>query len=893
MFRLTAGGVSAVLAVTLAVTADVSQAAAAPVAAVPVAAPKAATVVSRPDLVSARVTARAQGSRVEAESERTGTSSTWVNPDGTLTTEQHAGPIRFRGTDGSWRDVDLTLAEQSDGSVAPKGHPGGLRLSGSSKTSSLAALSATENDVVSTDEGRGGTQGVSLAWGGKLGKPVLAGNRATYAEVQPGVDLAVDALRTGYEQFLIIKTPAALAGLSGGGADVSWSLPVKTRGLTVRAEADGSVSFVDAKNVVASTLAAPKAWDAGVDPRSGEHISTAPVKLTVAQKSKGKAVITLTPDQGWLADPARVFPITIDPTYASANVTTSFDTYVSKQYPTATYSTATELRVGTYNGGVDAVRSFLSFPLASIKGKQIVTASLSLYEFHSWSCTARPFYVYNAYAASSSTNWSNQPAAPTSYGSLNTAKGFSSSCAAGRVSVPLTSLVTAWSAATGTTGSVRLHASETDNYGWKKFYSLESTQDPYITFTYNRKPNAAVAPTLGAPATTYGSTVYTSDSTPTFSSHATDPDASTVSMTIEVHTSTTTSSSTLKASCVTAFVASGATGPCTPTTALADNTTYYARTAVKDDRGLWNGTWSAWTTFKSAIAAPAAPTVLCPAPYSDGSWQDTPPASAVSCTVTATGSGNTSPVSIWYAIDGAVTFTKAAITAPTSTTPQSIALSVPATQGGHTLKAYTQSPSAVNSATASYGFGYGASSLTAPTSSPRVTTTGTVKIAAAGPPRGASTLPTATVKWRVASSGQDELNGWNPATSAPVTVTDNGAAGVSVTGTWETPKETIDAFLDADPGTTIIEATTLNPRIPVLLDVQVCLAYSTGTQCTWSQSKTSVMRVPHAFGNGFPVSDAGPGQVALFTGEFNATSTDASVPGYTGNISIARSHATY
>lgn len=137
-------------------------------------------------------------------------------------------------------------------------------------------------------------------------------------------------------------------------------------------------------------------------------------------------MLTLTPDQGWLADPARVFPVTVDPTYASANLTTSFDTYASKQYPTATYSTSTELRVGTYNGGVDAVRSFLSFPLASVKGKQIVSASLSLYEYHSWSCTARPFYVYNAYAASSSTNWSNQPAAPTSYGSLNTAKGFSS-----------------------------------------------------------------------------------------------------------------------------------------------------------------------------------------------------------------------------------------------------------------------------------------------------------------------------------------------------------------------------------------------------------------------------------------------------------------------------------
>jgi hypothetical protein len=76
-----------------------------------------------------------------------------------------------------------------------------------------------------------------LAWPGKLGKPVLAGNRATYADVHPGVDLVVDALRTGCEQFLIIKTPAALVGLSGGGADVSWSLPVKTKGLTARVEA--------------------------------------------------------------------------------------------------------------------------------------------------------------------------------------------------------------------------------------------------------------------------------------------------------------------------------------------------------------------------------------------------------------------------------------------------------------------------------------------------------------------------------------------------------------------------------------------------------------------------------------------------------------------------------
>jgi hypothetical protein len=105
------------------------------------------------------------------------------------------------------------------------------------------------------------------------------------------------------------------------------------------------VSFVDAKDVVASRLTAPKAWDAAVDPRSGEHTSTDAVRLSVAQAGEGRAVVTMTPDQVWLTDPARVFPITIDPTYVSVDVTTSFDTYVSSMYPTAKYSTAAELRV--------------------------------------------------------------------------------------------------------------------------------------------------------------------------------------------------------------------------------------------------------------------------------------------------------------------------------------------------------------------------------------------------------------------------------------------------------------------------------------------------------------------------------------------------------------------
>jgi hypothetical protein len=162
--------------------------------------------------------------------------------------------------------------------------------------------------------------------------------------------------------------------------------------------------------------------------------------------------------------------------------------------------------------------------------------------------------------------------------------------------------------------------------------------------------------------------------------------------------------------------------------------------------------------------------------------------------------------------------------------------------------------------------------------------------------QGASALPTAKVRWRIAGSSDDELVGWNDAISAPLTVVDNvptGGTGVTATGSWNTKLETADAFLDSDPVTTGVQPTGLNDRVPVLLDVQVCLTYTTGTQCTWSADKTSVLRVPHAFGDGFPTAAAGPGQVALFTGEFNTTATDVTVPGYTGALSISRSHSTF
>ena len=123
--------------------------------------------------------------------------------------------------------------------------------------------------------------------------------------------MVIEARRRGFEQNFVIK--AAPSG------PVSWDIPVRTKGLSAKAESDGSVSFVDDKGKVVSAIPAPSAWDAKVDPASKDHLNVSAVKLTVTQKSKGRAVLTVTPDASWLGAKGRLFPVTVDPAYGNVS----------------------------------------------------------------------------------------------------------------------------------------------------------------------------------------------------------------------------------------------------------------------------------------------------------------------------------------------------------------------------------------------------------------------------------------------------------------------------------------------------------------------------------------------------------------------------------------------
>lgn len=455
---------------------------------------QAAPVSEAGDLPTAVALARQQHRPVEALAERTESTSTWANPNGSYTTQINGGPVRVRRGDG-WVPVDLTLVKASDGSIAPKAHPRGLVLAGAgSGTRDLAAVRAA-----------GGR--VALQYSGVLPDPVLSGDTATYREVQPGVDLQVKATRTGFEQFFVVKRRPD--------GPLNFALPLRATGLTTRTDADGNTQLVTGSGEVVGSLPAAEMWDAKIDARSGDP--AAKVKVgAVAKTAKADTLnVTLAPEAGYFADPARAYPVTVDP---GLTVWTNFDTFTQSNILNTDQSGQPDLRIGTFDGGATKARSYLHFDASRFRDTRIDAATLQLYATHSYSCSARNWEVWDTDLVGTGTRWANQPPPFSRWASTNVTRGFSSSCAAGWVPTDVAGLIGAWARTGVSTGSMVLKAeNESDTFGWKKFSSAEGGQVPHLDVTYtNNAPNPATGLTISDRVDT-GGVITTKTLTPTLS----------------------------------------------------------------------------------------------------------------------------------------------------------------------------------------------------------------------------------------------------------------------------------------------------------------------------------------------------------------------------------------
>ncbi|MBO1416961.1 DNRLRE domain-containing protein [Streptomyces sp. FH025] len=577
--------------------------------------PTAAAVDPTGSIAAARVAARSTGRRVEAVSERSEVSTTWVNPDGTLTTELAAGPVRFL-RDGAWTDVDLTLKQAPDGSVAPAAHPHAMKLAGPggkrprtlAESQAVTAPAAAEPARTLVSLGSGDDE-LALEWKGGLPAPELDGPRAVYRDaIGDGAgDLVIEANRTGFEQFVTLKQRPA-------NGNYSYTMPFRAKGLKAVAQPDGGVLFTDRKNGhKRAVLPAPVMWDATTAAGSSEHPRQAKVDLKVVQHGDDVDLV-FTPDAAFLADPATAYPVTVDP--STTGLGNALDTRIQKG-ETVDWSADVELywgNPGTKNadGSSREARSLINWNTSSIADALVQNATLSLYNIHSGNTDCLPYTweVWDTGLASTASRWTNQPAWNAKKATSTETKGRDNCGGDGWITANVTDLVQSWASAKSQVSGMGLRApDEVNTKFWKEVNSANAaTNVPKLTVNYNYRPRTGTKQEAGPPFLQDGTGTWRVDTTtPVLRDTFVDPDGDKVTGTFQLVDAI--SGAQVGNVNVSGYVASGTPAEVTvPAGLLQYGHTYRFRTSPYDGMH-YNLGWSAWSTF-SVSPLPDVPSKL-------------------------------------------------------------------------------------------------------------------------------------------------------------------------------------------------------------------------------------------------------------------------------------------
>ncbi|WP_240639148.1 LamG domain-containing protein [Micromonospora ureilytica] len=311
-----------------------------------------------------------------------------AQPDGRLRFESAVVPQWTRRADGTWVDVDLDLARGPDGRVRPAASAAEVAFSGGG-AAPLATL---------TREGKT----LTVGWPATLPAPVLTGDTATYPEVLPGVDLAVQATRTGFTHVLVVKTATAAANpalrqvrFDLGGDARAVRLPDGSLRADVGTTAFATATPATMWNSAGQTTIAGRAGVASAPAERSSVDGPAATARTVRVQTGVDAAgdLLLTPDPAMLGGTAGDFPVYIDPAWSVKQNRWAYATNNG-----CSNSDVSVARVGLSPEGPcqgQLYRSFFQFPLTAMKGKHIESAYVQMKLDHSWSCDDSWAYMYH------------------------------------------------------------------------------------------------------------------------------------------------------------------------------------------------------------------------------------------------------------------------------------------------------------------------------------------------------------------------------------------------------------------------------------------------------------------------------------------------------------------
>lgn len=405
--------------------------------------------------------------------------SVYLNPDGSYRQTISLAPINFLDVTGIWQKVNTTLVPGDTLGTYFRNSAGSLQF----KLPSALGLSPIQVTTLA-----GATSTFSLEAGGQV-TAAISGSQALYAGLLDGTDARYTVVPQGLREELVINSRPLVAPV--------FTFDLTTGSLGLQQRSDGSVDAVDAFGQIEYVINAPWMHDSAT---TYSELGTVSNDVSVSLVGgAGSYRLTYIPSASWLLDPARIYPVVLDPSFSVSNSGgNEYDDQINSYSPDFNYHGYTYLPIGYTcfaNCGTTPVsapsRAMMQFNGFLYDGFYASSATLYAYQYTNYGTQrGNCCKVYQASGASAGwtytgVTWNNQPGYTNSYGYTNS----NELASAGWLSWDVTSLVRSWQLHSLTNNGFVLHATGSDETGPYNtnefFYGGNSGTSPYLTINYD------------------------------------------------------------------------------------------------------------------------------------------------------------------------------------------------------------------------------------------------------------------------------------------------------------------------------------------------------------------------------------------------------------------------
>ncbi|TCI59112.1 DNRLRE domain-containing protein [Exiguobacterium sp. SH0S2] len=402
------------------------------------------------------------------------------NEPGTYELTAYDDTVKIKNADGEIVPVDATL-ESTQGGFSPKSTnlPVSFDRALRSETPFLE-VGEDSTSIAFTLKGLQYEEGLVAP---KETQTLVRENQVWHRNVFPNVDLRHIALNDEVKEDLIFNQSAQLP------KEIIYEFNTSLKPVLK----DNQILFYE-EDALVITMPVPEMQDSAIDEKSGLPARSFDIAYELTEVNGTSYELKIVPDQEWLNDPARVYPIYVDPTLARD---ATLDTFVSSKNPTTNMnkfwsSSRGEyvLWVGYYDTTTGTNYGLIKFPaLTDLRGATVSSAEVNSYVTWSYYGTQQNglwLDRVNANWSETGVTWNTRPSS-TNLGSTNVARNQ-------WANFDVTSFVSQVAAGSRTDYGFKFHTNGNGTTHWKQITASETgTNRTRLNVTYSYPKMASIS----------------------------------------------------------------------------------------------------------------------------------------------------------------------------------------------------------------------------------------------------------------------------------------------------------------------------------------------------------------------------------------------------------------